>query len=117
MIRKYLGQQMVCCFQSLLQILVSAKKNIVSIFFLRRRKNTTYEHGNTKSIPPILTCCFIFIPQNAHLHKLNTLKAGQVLPVGELGQLTTYRAGQGLELGGGHVDASKALQAEGVPAR
>lgn len=44
-------------------------------------------------------------------------EAGQVPAVGELGQLTTNGAGQGLELRRGHVDASEALQAEGVPAR
>lgn len=44
-------------------------------------------------------------------------QAGQVPAVGELGQLPTHGACQGLELGGGHVDASEALQAEGVPAR
>lgn len=40
----------------------------------------------------------------------------QVLAVAELSQLTANGARQGLELKRGHVDASKALQAEGVPA-
>lgn len=44
-------------------------------------------------------------------------QAGQVLAVGELGHLTANGAGQALELQGGHVDTSQALQAEGVSAR
>lgn len=44
-------------------------------------------------------------------------KAGQVPAVRQLGQLAAHGAGQGLDLRGGHVDASEALQAEGVAAR
>lgn len=39
---------------------------------------------------------------------------GQVLAVGQLGQLAAHRAAEGLELRGGDVDASQTLQAEGV---
>lgn len=58
-----------------------------------------------------------------HVHRefandvLIIAEAGQVLAVGELGQLTADGTGQGLDLRRSHVDASKAFQAEGVPTR
>lgn len=44
-------------------------------------------------------------------------QTGEVLAVGELRELSTDRAGEGLELRGGDIDASQALQAESVPTR
>lgn len=45
---------------------------------------------------------------------LVVVQAGQVPAVPQLGHLPAHGTGQVLELGGGHVDASEALQAEGV---
>lgn len=46
---------------------------------------------------------------------LVVFEAGQVLAMGELSQPPANGAGQCLEPGRGHIDASEALQAEGVP--
>lgn len=41
---------------------------------------------------------------------------GQVAAMGQVGELSTHRAGKRLELYGDHVDPGQALQTEGVPA-
>lgn len=48
---------------------------------------------------------------------LVVFEAGQVPAMGELSKPPANGAGQRLERGRGHIDASEALQAEGVPTR